>query len=107
MVFNDLERYRTKKIVEQFVELHRPPVSIRSQVDITYAIAGQTVELIEIRPSLGNKYTFAKIVYVRTKDVWMVYRTDSRTNWKPYDVALTLDAALQMIGTDSRECFFG
>lgn len=109
MAFNDLERQKIIKSVEQFLEAHRLSISHRSHFDITYAVTEQSVELIKLTQSLdssGEGRSFAKIVYVRIKNVWMVYRTDIRSDWRPYDVSPTLKAALRMIEADARKCFW-
>lgn len=110
MAFSDIEKAKVKIKVEGFITENRPPSAIRSEIDITYLIDNQAIELFEIRPraeSDSKGFPFAKIVYVRHQDAWKVYATRGNLKWKLFDVKLSLEAALKLIGEDARDCFFG
>jgi hypothetical protein len=44
MVLNDIETKRIEKTLAAYVERRRPPVYIRDQVDLSFRVAGQSVE---------------------------------------------------------------
>ena len=50
MTFNDLERKRIENAMSGFMAKRRPPVHVRSQLDIGYRLVGQSIEIFEIRP---------------------------------------------------------
>ncbi|MFV0283728.1 MAG: hypothetical protein ACK5JE_08070 [Castellaniella sp.] len=49
MAFSDLELQRIKRVVGDFVEKRRPRPEIRDQLDIVYAVEGQSVLIQEDR----------------------------------------------------------
>ncbi|WP_329909905.1 DUF3024 domain-containing protein [Serratia quinivorans] len=113
MAFNDLEFHAVKKEVEAFVESRRPPVHIRPELDITYKIDDQTIEILEVRPLWNGKpgemmeRTTAKISYVRSQKVWNVYWMRASLKWELYEKAKTLGDALEIVHTDQYGYFFG
>jgi hypothetical protein len=52
--FNDIERKRYEKTVGAFVEKRRPPLHIRPELDLGFRVAGQSVEIFEIRPACSG-----------------------------------------------------
>ena len=54
MSFSEFELKRYEKIVDGYVQKNRPSPSIRSQLDLSYRIQGQSVEIFEIRPMWRN-----------------------------------------------------
>jgi len=50
MALNDIERKRIEKVVDAFVQERRPAPHIRPELDIGFRVAGQSVEIFEIRP---------------------------------------------------------
>src|SRR5690606_6678422 len=50
MAFSELETKRVEKAVGKFVEGHRPPPHSRHELDLSYRINGQSVEIFEVRP---------------------------------------------------------
>lgn len=112
MAFTDIEYQAVKNEVAAFVEKIRPPVEIRHDIDITFRIEGQFVELCELRPPCKEipgeipVFPFARIDYVRRNDEWKLFwMADGR--WELYTVTCTLREALAMIVTDSHDRFFG
>ncbi len=55
MAFSDFEQKAVEKAMDRFLEKRRPPAHIRSQLDIRYRIAGQSVEIVEVRPPGGKE----------------------------------------------------
>jgi len=88
-----LFEFEIKKIEEAiaaFMEKRRPPVSLRSKLDLGYRISGQSVELFETRPRWNKpdhllmESAFAKATYVRTKKVWKIYWMRADLKWHGY-----------------------
>ncbi len=54
MEISEIEKKRIEKAMIAFMERRKPPVSVRSKLDLGYRISGQSVELFEIRPKWDN-----------------------------------------------------
>ena len=115
MAFNDFERTVNLKALNGFVERRRPPEHIRHQVDIGYAVVGQTVDIFEIRPdwqdqSITMHMPVARVKFVRTQQRWLVYWMRRDSKWHAYEAAQvhsTLQSALKTVDADAFGCFFG
>jgi len=115
MTFDDLEQKRIEKALAAFLDKRRPPVHIRSQLDIGYRLSGQSVELIEIRPqwddpSKIHDHPFAKATYVKAKNVWKVFWQRADCKWHGYEPASTvptIEQFLALVDEDEQACFFG
>lgn len=115
MAFSELERKRIEKTVGRFIETHRPPPAIRSQLDLKFRLQGQSVELFEIRPVWDNpsqkmESPVAKATYVKAQNIWKVYWMRADLKWHGYPPApevATLDAFLALVAEDKHACFFG
>jgi hypothetical protein len=71
MPFNDLEIKRIEKLMGGFMEKRRPPVDMRTKLDLSYRIKGYSVEIFEIRPLWSNpektiEEAVAKATYVKS-----------------------------------------
>ena len=115
MALSELELKRITKAVEQFMLKRRPHPAIRDQVDVGYTITGHSVELFEIRPDWRDKSTihhspFAKMTFVRTRNVWNLFWMRADLRWHAYPPVPhvpTIEEALQVVEEDSHCCFFG
>jgi hypothetical protein len=113
MAMNELDRRRVEKQVEAFVESRRPPLEIRSQLDIGYRLEKQAVELFELRRSMRGyriEEDFARLVYVKSRDVWKLYWKRADLKWHryaPLPESSRLDVLLREIDEDPNACFFG
>ena len=114
MAFNEVDLKRIEKAASAFMAEHRPPAHIRSQLDYEYQIAGQSVELVEVRPRWDRpseimKRPFAKATYVRSQKYWKVYWMRGNLTWSPYETseAKTIDQFFAIVGADKLGCFFG
>lgn len=78
MPFSEFEIKRLQKIVGRYVKKNRPPANIRKEVDLSFRIEGQSVEIFEIRP-LWNKpeekieEPVAKATFVMSRKMWKIY----------------------------------
>ncbi len=115
MSFSDIEQKRIEKALAAFLERNRPPVHIRSKLDISYRQSGQSIELFEIHSEPGTRarireFPFAKATYVRTQRVWKLYWLRGDLKWhsyKPAPTARTIEALLDLVQIDEYACFFG
>ena len=115
MAFSEFELARIEKIVGSYVERVRPPPHIRPELDISFRVAGQSVEILEIRPRYGNKKEIiespvAKATYVKARNVWKVFWRRADLKWHPYPPKLqvkTIDAFILLVEQDAHHCFWG
>ncbi len=113
MALNELDRRRVEKQVRDFVASRRPPIDVRDQLDLDFRLVDQAIELFERRRSMrGHRIEeeFARLVYVKSRDVWKLYwkRADLRWHrYSPLPEATRLDVLLQEIDEDPNACFFG
>ena len=115
MAFTKEETKEIETAVSTFLEQVRPPEHLRNQVDITYRIEGQSVEIIEVRPywqdaSRKIETPIAKATYVRTQDCWKIFWQRADMKWHSYDPDSEVDAIetfLALVRADEFHCFWG
>ena len=91
MALTELEHRRGQKLVGAYLETRRPPIHLRSKLDYSFRIQGQSVEIFEVRPVWRNpqessETAIAKATYVRTISRWRVF-------WQPSDLKSRSDEA--------------
>src|SRR5450756_1303065 len=72
MTLSEFDTKRCEKLVVQFIEKRRPPPHIRAEVDLSFRINGQSVEILEVRPNWRDKskvqeHSIAKATYNKSK----------------------------------------
>jgi hypothetical protein len=110
-----LERRRCERDLDAFLERKRPAPHIRHQLDISYRIAGQSVELFEIRPDWQDatrkiETPVARATFVRNRNVWRVFWMRRDLKWhgyQPNPQVVSLEAFLNVVDRDEHGCFFG
>ncbi len=115
MAFSEFETKEYERIVHGFVEKRRPPSRIRDEVDLSYRIKNQSVEIFEIRPAWNNPYEtleirVAKATFVRTQGVWRVFWQRADLKWHRYDPkpeVERLEDFVALVDRDRYGCFFG
>lgn len=115
MSLSEFELKRTKKIVAAFIEKHRPEPHIRPNLDLSFRMEGQSVEIFEIRPRWNNpkenhEIPIAKATYVKTRQSWRVFWQRSDMKWHRYDPApevRLIEDFLDLVDKDEAGCFFG
>jgi hypothetical protein len=115
MSLSEFELKRTKKIVTAFIEKHRPEPHIRPNLDLSFRMEGQSVEIFEIRPRWNNskekhEIPIAKATYVKTRQSWRVFWQRSDLKWHRYDPApevRLIEDFLDLVDKDEAGCFFG
>jgi hypothetical protein len=74
MTISEFEIIRIEKVVGAYVESRRLAVHMRSQLDISFRISGQSVEIVEIRPQWNDptrkiEGSIAKATYVKSQKI--------------------------------------
>lgn len=99
----------------QYLEKIRPPENIRSKLDIGYAYDGAAIEFFEIRPNWLDPsrimhHSFAKIRFVKSKNLWLLYWKRASGKWEayqPFPKSVDLQTLLDCIEKDEYRCFYG
>lgn len=115
MAISEFETKRCEKELEKFLSVRRPPPHIRDQVDLTYRIENQSVEIFEIRPQWDNparkiEIPIAKSTYVKKSGLWKIYWQRQDLKWHGYDPAPSVksfEEFLAIVSEDALGCFFG
>ncbi len=115
MAFAEIELAKYRRTLDAWIEKNRPPPEVRPKLDFGYRIAGQSVELFEIRSTFGRpgekrENPFAKATWNRSRGVWQVYWQRADLKWhsyQPVKAVGTLDKFLQTVREDKYACFFG
>jgi len=115
MAISEFEEKRCEKEIEKFLDLRRPPLHIRAQLDFGYRIENQSVELFEVRPDWKNSESkteipFAKATYVKKDKIWKIYWQRQDLKWHCYTPAPSVqyfEEFLSIVNEDACACFFG
>jgi hypothetical protein len=115
MTLSEIETKIIEKAIAAFMEKRRPPISIRSKLDLGYRISGQSVELFEIRPRWDKpeiilEHDFAKTTYVRTQKAWKIFWMRADLKWHRYEPVPEVNSVekfLEVVDQDEYSCFFG
>lgn len=116
MAFDELETRRLRKSLDSFMELHRPPPQVRPQLDLTYRINGQSVEIVEVRtrwrgsPGEIQERPVAKATFVKTTGRWRVFWMRADLKWHGYEPephVSRVEEFLALVARDEFSCFFG
>ena len=115
MAFSELELKRVEKLVGAYVERVRPAPSLRSKLDIAFRIAGQSVEIVELRPRWREPHEIgqspvAKATFVRSRAVWKVFWIRADLKWHAYPPrpqVRTIEQFLSLVEEDQAHCFWG
>lgn len=115
MAFSEFERKKIERAAGQFMEKRRPPVDIRSEVDLLYKIEKQSVVIYEVR-SVWNKpeekmeLPIAKATYVQKSKIWKIYWHRADMKWHGYPPkpeVKTIEQFFSEVEKDPHACFFG
>jgi hypothetical protein len=115
MTLSELETKRCGKLVAAFIERRRPPLHIRSEVDLAFRMQDQSVEIFEVRPNWRDKtrlqeHSIAKATYNKSKRNWKVFWRRADLKWHSYQPAsevTSIEDFLELIQKDEHGCFFG
>ena len=116
MPFQAREPVEIERAASAFMQRHRPPAEIRTEVDIEHHIDGPSLVVFERRrawrgaPGGTLELPVAKATYVRSRDHWRVCWQRADLRWHRYDPAPkvpTVQAFLDLVDEDAYACFFG
>lgn len=116
MAFSEFETKRLEKIVGAFINEHRPPPHVRSELDLGFRITGQSVDIFEIRPRWrgqpGEKVEgpVARATFVKAQEAWKVFWRRADLRWHPYPPkprVPSIEKFLALVAEDKHACFFG
>ena len=115
MSFSEFEKKRIQKILGQYIEKNRPPKNVRDQVDLSFRISGQSVEIFEIRPLWNDpnqkiEEPIAKSTYVKSRKIWKVFWQRADLKWHRYDPdpeVRSIEDFIDLVENDDYACFFG
>jgi hypothetical protein len=115
MALSEFEAKRCAKLVAKFIERRRPPPHIRDQIDLSFRIRGQSVEILEVRPHWHNKTqmlerSIAKTTYNKSKRHWEVFWQMADLKWhryEPHPEVKSIEDFLAIVEHDECGCFFG
>ncbi len=71
MAFSEFETKKYEKAVKAFIAKNRPLSNIRKELDLSYRLNGQSIEIFEVRPRWDNpkeimESPVAKATYIKT-----------------------------------------
>ena len=103
------------KAVGAFIEKRRPPVDLRSKVDLRVDIINSEILIVEIRPNMDDLTTkrdfpIARLRWFRSRQIWRLFWMRSNLKWQayePYPEASKVSTHLRTIDEDVHGCFFG
>lgn len=115
MPMSEFEIRKVERAVGAFMKKRRPPIEIREEVDLSFRLGAQSLELFEIRPRWRHpnekvESSIAKARYVRSRDEWLVYWKRADLKWHKYGPmpsVRSVEQFLALVDEDSYGCFFG
>jgi hypothetical protein len=103
-------------IIKKYIESLRPDnLEIRKKLDFGYSYDEGIVILYEVRPVWNDakkiqQIEFAKIRYIKSRQLWNLYRMRASGRWElyePFSESTHLEQILEIIKEDEHGCFFG
>ncbi len=90
MKFSEIEIKRIKKNIKDFLDIRRPPVHIRNELDIACRINDANIEIYTIRPMWNDKskkieQSVAKAKYIKKTNTWKIYWQRADLQWHSYE----------------------
>jgi hypothetical protein len=114
MAFSDLELHRIKKIMGELCT-KRTPEHLKDQLRYEYEIQKHNIVILEVRPVWNNpseylKLPMAKLLFVKSQNIWKLYWKRASGKWEKYEPRpfdKELDVLVKEIDKDVYGCFFG
>ncbi len=114
MAFSEIDRQRIKNEVGGLCS-RRTPANLKDKLRFEYHIEKQNVFIYEVRPVWNNpkkitKLPFAKLTFVKSRNIWKLYWKRASGKWERYepkDSDKDLGVLVQEIDKDPYGCFFG
>jgi hypothetical protein len=115
MAFSKFEAKKIERATSEFLEVRRPPLEIRPELDLDVHVSGQSVQIIEIRPHFREpsktiELPVAKATYVQKAQRWKIYWMRSDLKWHSYTPepeSRSIEEFFAIVNSDENGCFFG
>ena len=116
MSFSQEELAHHREVIHAYIERRRPPAPLRNQVDLSFSIKNQSIELFQIRSPLGESsfqtvdIAIAKTTWVKSRKVWRIFWQRANLKWYRYDPCpevKTLEEFINVVDADPYGCFYG
>jgi hypothetical protein len=115
MALNNDQVKEIEKSMSDFLELRRPPVEIRDQLDLDYRIEGLSVYIFEIRsqydnPAIKFESPVAKTTFVKSRNLWKIFWMRANLKWdtyRPKPEVKYFHQFLLIVDEDRLGCFWG
>lgn len=115
MAFTTEQTADIESSMSDFMAKRRPPVEIRSKLDLDWRIEGQSVVVHSIRPRWPDETRtieepVAKATYNRRTNRWKIYWMRADLKWHsypPHPEAVFFDEFLAVVDEDENCCFWG
>jgi Protein of unknown function (DUF3024) len=115
VTFSEFETKRCANAVAQWIERRRPPPHLRDEIDLTFRMEHQSVEIFEVRANWRDKskrveHSVAKATYNRSKRNWRVFWKRADLKWHSYEPnpeVKTIENFIALVEKDIHGCFFG
>jgi hypothetical protein len=115
-LLDEIELARVRRAMDAFMQQRRPPLHIRSKVDLGFRVVGQSIEIFEIRPPWQgppdekHESPIAKATYVKSRRVWRVFWQRRDLKWHGYEPepeVKSVEEFATLVSEDAHACFFG
>jgi hypothetical protein len=115
VTFSEFEKKRCAKAVVQWIESRRPPPHLRGEIDLTFRMERQSVEIVEVRPNWRDnskrvEHAVAKATFNKSKRNWKVFWKRADLKWHSYEPnpeVETIEDFIALVEKDIHGCFFG
>jgi hypothetical protein len=103
------------EVLENFLEKRRPPEELRKRLDLGYRIQGESIFILEIRPSWNGsgrviEHEVAKATFVKSREHWKIFWKRADMKWhsyEPFPTAKSVEEFVNIVSEDSIGCFWG
>lgn len=103
------------EVLENFLEKRRPPEELRKRLDLGYRIQGESIYILEIRPSWNNsgrtiEHEVAKATFVKSRNQWKIFWKRADMKWHAYEpnpTSKSVEEFVDVVSEDSLGCFWG
>ena len=90
MTLSEFEIKRYETMIAAFLELRRPPLRLRKDIDLGFRVKRRSVEIFEVRSHWTGKgkpmeHRIAKAMFMKHKQNWKVLREGPDLKWRPYE----------------------
>ncbi|MBI3561853.1 MAG: DUF3024 domain-containing protein [Gammaproteobacteria bacterium] len=109
MAISEFEEKRCEKLMREYIEKKRPPMHMRKEIDLSFRLKDQSVEIFEIHQlwndsSKLTEHPVAKATYIKSKKIWKLYWQRADLKWHSYDPVPEVNTLEEFINVIERPC---